>query len=163
MPRLRRLAEAYARGMPDAMWLDEQYLMLAHELVWLREQTRRQANRLPGVRPGTRAEALRRLGRGVEFLHAHAGERVTLRAVARAACLSEFHFHRLFVRAFGESPHAYLTRLRLDRARLRLASGAASVTEICAEVGFESLGSFSALFQRRFGMSPSQVRRAGTR
>ena len=61
--------------------------------------------------------------------------------------------------AFGETPHAYLTRVRIDRATRLLTLTGRSVTEVCFEVGFTSLGSFSTLFKRRTGWSPAAYRR----
>jgi AraC-like DNA-binding protein len=84
---------------------------------------------------------------------------LTVTALADAAGLSPFHFVRTFRSAYGVTPHDFLTRVRLDRARERLALGD-SVTEACMAVGFASLGSFSALFHREIGCAPSAYRRA---
>ncbi|MGE0548868.1 MAG: helix-turn-helix transcriptional regulator [Kofleriaceae bacterium] len=65
---------------------------------------------------------------------------------------------RIFSALFGTTPHQLRTQVRLDRARARLAQGA-EVTTVCMEVGFSSLGSFSALFTRWTGMPPSHYRR----
>ena len=79
--------------------------------------------------------------------------------VARGAGISPFHFIRQFEAVFGLTPHRLRTRSRLDRARLLLAEGRLSVTDVCMEVGFSSLGSFSDLFARRVGEPPSSYRR----
>jgi hypothetical protein len=81
-----------------------------------------------------------------DLLAAHAHEPVPLAAAARAAFLSPFHFQRLFTRAFGESPHRFLTRRRIELAKQLLAGDQFSITEICLETGYASLGSFSAKF-----------------
>ena len=73
-------------------------------------------------------------------------EVIDLDRIAREACLSRFHFHRLFTRIYRVTPHQYLTRKRIEQARIALAGKTHTVTEICAEVGFESVGSFSTLF-----------------
>ena len=78
--------------------------------------------------------------------------------VARRAGISRFHFIRQFDAVFGETPHQFRTRARLDRAKQLLLDGA-SVTDTCMELGFSSLGSFSGLFARRVGVSPSAFRR----
>ena len=78
--------------------------------------------------------------------------------VARAAGMSPFHFIRRFEELFGVTPHQHRIRARLDRAKALLAAGA-PVTDVCLEVGWSSLGSFSALFKRRVGSSPSEFRR----
>ena len=84
---------------------------------------------------------------------------VSLPDVAARANLSPYHFLRVHKRAYGETPHEFLTRLRIERAKTLLATGEYSVTEACFEVGFSSLGSFSALFAHRVGLSPSEFRR----
>jgi AraC-like DNA-binding protein len=80
-------------------------------------------------------------------------------AVAREAAMSPFHFIRQFNALFGYTPHQFRTRARLDRAKYLLALGNDSVTDVCLEVGFSSLGSFSDLFARRVGVSPAAYRR----
>ncbi|HZN98093.1 MAG TPA: AraC family transcriptional regulator [Gemmatimonadales bacterium] len=78
--------------------------------------------------------------------------------LAREVGISPYHFIRQFEAVFGITPHQYRIRVRLDRARTLLATGY-SVTRVCMEVGFTSLGSFSALFSRRGGEPPSNYRR----
>ncbi len=99
--------------------------------------------------------SLRRLCRARDRLESGDG-RIT--AIARDVGISPFHFIRQFDALFGETPHQYRTRTRLDRAKQLLAGGA-SVTEACMEVGFSSVGSFSQLFARRVGVAPSAYRR----
>jgi AraC-like DNA-binding protein len=86
-------------------------------------------------------------------------EELTLTDLSLQADLSEWHFLRAFREAFGETPHAFLTRLRLERAKELLTVSTRAVTEICLDVGFSSLGSFSTLFRRQVGVSPVQFRR----
>src|SRR5712672_4400846 len=92
-------------------------------------------------------ETFRRLCRARDLLAAGYQSQIFLDAAAREACLSPFHFHRLFHATFGETPHDFLTRRRMERARHLLASGEMTVTEVCVEVGYSSLGSFSSKFQ----------------
>ncbi len=86
-------------------------------------------------------------------------------ALARIALTSEAHFIRTFKQTFGETPHRYLQRRRLERAMALLRETDRPVTDICLDVGFTSLGTFSRTFKRILGMSPSSYRdawRAGT-
>lgn len=92
------------------------------------------------------------------FIEEHLDQPLLLDDIAQQVHLSRFYFLRLFQRHFYETPHQYLIRKRLDRARELLANSDLSVTEICFAVGFESLGSFSTLFQKRVGWSPSIYR-----
>jgi AraC-like DNA-binding protein len=95
----------------------------------------------------------RRLLIAREVLRERYSEPLLLRDLAAAAGLSEFHFHREYRAAFNETPHQHYTRLRLDHAKRALARGAA-VTDVCFDVGYSSLGSFSTLFARTTGQSP---------
>ncbi|AIE85013.1 helix-turn-helix transcriptional regulator [Fimbriimonas ginsengisoli] len=98
------------------------------------------------------------LERARDLIVARLDEPVSLAEAAREACLSPFHFHRLFVRTYGQTPHAFLTARRIDQAKRLLAEGDLTVTEICFSLGYESLGTFSTRFQRIVGCSPTQYR-----
>lgn len=101
---------------------------------------------------------LRRLVRARDLLHADVQRGATLDELAAASGLSRGFLARSFARTFGVPPHRYLVELRFEHAKRALARGA-SVTDACLEVGFESLGSFSASFHRRVGMSPREWQR----
>jgi AraC-like DNA-binding protein len=79
-------------------------------------------------------------------------------ALARHAHLSPAHFSRRFKAAYGESPHQYVLTRRVERAQELLRNTDTSVTDICLDVGFQSLGSFSSAFTRVTGMSPTAYR-----
>ena len=96
---------------------------------------------------------LQRLVRARDYVHAELAQGPTLVELARIAGLSRAHLAREFAATFGVPPHQYLVQLRIDRAKRALAAGA-SVTDVCLEVGFASLGSFSSSFHRRTGLSP---------
>ena len=110
--------------------------------------------------PLVEEETFARLYRSREFLAGSFDQRVRLSEAAREACLSPFHYHRMFVRAFGETPHDFLTRRRIDRAKQLLARDECPVTDVCLAVGYESLGSFSSLFRSVVGRSPLEYRQS---
>lgn len=114
----------------------------------------------PRLGPLVEHETFARLCRSRDFLAASLDQQVHLDDTASAACLSPFHYHRMFARAFGETPHDFVRRLRMDRARQLLAQEHLPVTEVCLAVGYESLGSFSMLFRSLVGCSPVEYRRA---
>lgn len=155
----RMAAIRFAAGLQR----DEEFLGLAHAILAVSQETQRELSRMPARRASTREELYRRVCRGREYLHAFATQSVGLDAVARAACLSPFHFQRAFKDAFGRSPHAYLTELRLRHAHSLLAEGRSTVGDAAYACGFESSTSFAALFRRRFGKTPSAVRRLQVR
>src|SRR6266849_6598878 len=100
-----------------------------------------------------------RLCRARDMLRETHDQPVSIRAVAREAAMSPFHFIRQFQSVFGQTPHQFRIQARLDRAKDLLALSNYSVTDVCMEVGFASLGSFSDLFARRVGAAPSVYRR----
>ena len=134
-------------------------------LALVREQVdvAKRAGRLPSLRAATRAEIVRRLGVATSYLHASSDRGVTIAEAAREACLSPFHFHRLFTRFHGVTPHRYLNRLRLERARALLRASDRSVIDVATECGFESLGSFTTLYKRTFGVSPGAAKKQESR
>jgi AraC-like DNA-binding protein len=109
------------------------------------------------------ADVFRRLVAARDFLREHHAEPLALVDAARRAGISPYHFLRLFARAFEVTPGAFLQRVRLERARSLLARTDATVTDICLDVGYSSLGSFSTRFARETGMSPLAYRRRARR
>src|SRR5437879_13771928 len=85
-------------------------------------------------------------------------EPLAVRAVAAVAHLSEAHFIRSFRAAFGETPHRYLQRRRVERSMFLLRETDRSVTDICCDVGFSSRGTFSRTFREIVGEAPSDYR-----
>jgi transcriptional regulator GlxA family with amidase domain len=80
-------------------------------------------------------------------------------ALARIAVVSEAHFIRTFRATFGETPHRYLQRRRVERSMFLLRETNASITDICLDVGFNSLGTFSRTFREIMGESPVEYRK----
>ena len=106
-----------------------------------------------------RGVILQRLVQARDLLHAEAARNPSLADLAAEVRISRAHFARQFAETFGTSPHQYLIELRIDRAKRALAAGA-SVTEVCYDVGFASIGTFSSTFRRRTGLSPREWQRA---
>lgn len=104
--------------------------------------------------------ASRRLLRARDTMDRRYAEQLDIPALARAALTSEAHFIRTFKQTFGETPHRYLQRRRLERAMALLRETEQPVTEICLDLGFTSLGTFSRTFRRVLGMSPTAYRAA---
>ena len=109
------------------------------------------------------------MSRDVEDLHRHLlrardamdrayAEPLDVRSVAAVAHLSEAHFSRSFRAVFGETPHRYLQRRRVERSMFLLRETERSVTDICLDVGFNSLGTFSRTFREIIGETPSGYR-----
>jgi AraC-like DNA-binding protein len=96
----------------------------------------------------------RRVVQAKLFIDAEYAGKIDLDNIADEAYFSKFHFIRLFKKIYGKTPHQYLTSVRIGKAMELLAAGS-SVSDVCSAVGFESLTTFSGLFKRLAGISPS--------
>ena len=104
-------------------------------------------------------ESNRRMLRARDAIDRTYSQPLDIPALARVAYVSEAHFIRTFKTTFGETPHRYLQRRRVERAMYLLRATNVSVTDICLEVGFNSLGTFSRTFRDIVGQSPAAYRK----
>ncbi|MES9907955.1 MAG: AraC family transcriptional regulator [Candidatus Thiodiazotropha sp.] len=101
----------------------------------------------------------KRLSTGRDYIADNYLEKFSLNDVANTSCMSPFHFSRVFKENYGETPNEYLIRLRIEKAKQMLITENYSVSEVCERVGYTSLGSFSSLFLKHVGVSPTSYRR----
>lgn len=99
----------------------------------------------------------RRIVHAKLFIDEHFADSIDLANIADEAFFSKFHFIRLFKTTYNVTPHQYLTVVRLEKARLLLQKGIA-VSAVCYAVGFDSVSSFTGLFKRIVGLTPSAYR-----
>jgi len=102
-------------------------------------------------------EIYQRIASAKVFIDENYQEPINLDDVSEQAFFSRFHFHRLFTRIYRRTPHQYITKKRLSKAKDLLTENK-SVTDVCNEVGFESIGSFSVLFKKEIGFAPTYYR-----
>src|SRR6476660_4222057 len=88
------------------------------------------------------------------FMDSHFSESIDLNNIADEACFSKFHFIRLFKKAYGKTPHQYLTTVRIENAKLILQTEA-TITDVCYSVGFDGVSSFTHLFKKFTRLTPS--------
>src|ERR687889_202469 len=103
-------------------------------------------------------EQNRRLLRSRDAMDRSYAQPLDVASLARIAHVSPAHFSRTFRDTFGETPHRYLQRRRIERAMFLLWQTDRSITEICLDVGFASLGSFSRTFSQIVGETPTEYR-----
>ena len=106
----------------------------------------------------TAPDVLERLDRARKFIDLCYDLPLDLNEISSHACFSRYHFLRLFRQAFNKTPHQYLIERRIERAKELLSANDLRVTDVCFEVGFQSLGSFSSLFHRSVGHPPITYR-----
>ncbi|MCU1618886.1 MAG: Transcriptional regulator RamA, AraC family [Modestobacter sp.] len=108
-----------------------------------------------------REDSNRRMLRARDVMDRDYAQPLDVPTLARVAHVSEAHFIRTFRATFGETPNRYLQRRRVERAMFLLRTSDRSVTDVCLDVGFTSLGTFSRVFAEVVGEPPSVYRRRG--
>ncbi len=93
-----------------------------------------------------------------QYIHSHFNMDMSLNKLSQFQFVSKYHLLRMFKKYYGLTPKQYLIDIRIKKAKEFLTNGS-TVTETCFAVGFESLGSFSALFKRKTGQSPAQYQK----
>ena len=100
-----------------------------------------------------------RLATVTAYVDDHVAERISVRDLADAVHISPFHFARMFKETVGTPPHAYITRVRIERAKRLLAETQIPLVEVAARVGFQTQAHFTGVFHRFVGTTPRVYRR----
>src|ERR1700678_4571880 len=101
-----------------------------------------------------------RILRVLTHIHEHLDEALDLEELARVACFSSFHFHRIFAAMTGETIADLVRRLRLERAAIQLRAGGKQVVQVALDAGYEAHEAFTRAFKAAHGVSPAEFRRA---
>ena len=133
--------------------------IIEHLLV-LHRNLEADIERLPAAKRSTREELFRRLHIARDFIEASYLEPINLFSIADVVNLSPHHFLRLFKQTFELAPYQFVTQKRLELAKKWLTDTDKDVTDICFDLGFDSLGTFSRNFKARFRVAPTQFRLA---
>jgi AraC family transcriptional regulator len=142
----------------DPLLLEENLYALM--LILLDEHTAiaKSSQRLSSVRQGTKDEVVKRLLIAVDFIYSSFDKNVSLEDMASAACLSKFHFLRLFNQIFKKTPHQFVADIRIERAKTLLRKTSLDVASIGKSVGYKDSSSFSRAFYNETRVYPSQYR-----
>src|SRR5215467_6244799 len=111
---------------------------------------------VPSHVPQANSEYARRINRVIDYIRDNLDCTVTLEELAKVACFSEFHFHRIFSAVSGETLNNFTNRLRLEKAARLLRYSDRSLTDIALDCGFSSSATFSRAFRSGYDTSPSQ-------
>lgn len=156
---LLQLARQAETGVCDASLLTEylNHTLLDYYDIYNSEVIKREAS-LQFLNGGTKTEILRRLAVARDYMVSNYKKRLQLDEIAQAACLSVNHLLRTFKQAYQQSPHQFLTRVRLQQAKYLLKNTDYPVGEIVDIIGFECPSSFIRLFRNSFNVTPGQYR-----
>lgn len=149
---------------PGRSPLEEEELLynFLEQLVAEEIGLRRRQEGLHATKASTRQEVLKRMLQVTDYLHSSPDAQPDLGELARISCLSKFHFLRLFKIAFGQTPHQFLTSLKIESAKRLLRSSQADAKAIATALGYKDASSFSRQFFHHVGAYPTQYRRSAS-
>ncbi len=119
------------------------------------------AESVASAKNNANTEYVQKINRVIDYLRGNLDRQVKLKELARVACLSEFHFHRIFGAVSGETLNNFTNRLRLEKAARLLRYSDHRVTDIALDCGFSSSATFSRAFRSGYETSPSEFRKSG--
>jgi AraC family transcriptional regulator len=152
-PVLRYIAYHVEHGVEDEAWYEEQLSFLLERMLSSHRSTTQAMQTLPASRSAKRLELYRRLTWGRDFIHGNYQRAISIDEMARAACLSKFHFIRLFHALEGVTPYQYLQRKRVAAAQRLLANTRMTHVEIAEQVGFDHRSTMFRHMRRVTGRS----------
>jgi AraC family transcriptional regulator len=136
---------------------DEFFYTISEKIVADHVPIFKQLQTIPSIKPSTKKDLFRRVSRGKEFIDATFLSALTIESVAQEACMSEYHFFRLFKSVFGVSPHQYMLKKRLELGHSMLSQDKDSVSIAALESGFSDIHAFSKAFKKHYGFAPSSL------
>lgn len=155
--RVNQLISALQRNkneLREEELLSELFLELFQEELKLNHITKG----LPSLRKSTRDELIKRILLSTDYIHEFYSQSLSLDELANVSCLSKFHFLRLFKIAMGQTPHQFITRVRIEKSKELLKMSNVEIRHIADAVGFADSSSFSRAFYHQVGTYPSQFR-----
>lgn len=158
MQFMYKFAFAAKTGFDDNQWLEEEFFLLLKLLLNIHRQVGEEIEKIPAVKKSTRMEVYKRINDAKDFIDDNFASEIKIEDAAKIACMSNFHFIRLFKTVFEDTPYKYIAQKRLSRAIDLVMKTDIPITEVCFSVGFSSLSSFSWLFKQKYGISPETMR-----
>jgi AraC-like DNA-binding protein len=158
MPFIYKFCLAAKTAFNDEQWLEEELFMMLKVLLKIHRQVGEEIERIPAVKRSTKTEVYKRINNAKDFIDENFSSDIKIEDAAKIACMSNFHFIRLFKTVFENTPYQYIAQKRLAKAVNLVMKTEMPITEVCMEVGFSSLSSFSWLFKQKYGISPDTMR-----
>jgi AraC family transcriptional regulator len=138
---------------------DSQIRDLFEALLMQNQEAYKHSQNIQAVKASTRVEIFRRIAAARDWMEANFAGDSNLEKIATVAAMNSQHFLRMFKQVYAITPHQFLIDLKLQRAKELLGASDVTINEVCQVIGFDSSFSFSVLFKKRFGVSPSQFRK----
>jgi AraC-like DNA-binding protein len=157
--KLTSLISALDRSGYNNDMVDEYLVFLLHDLIRVHKMEMCRTDKVRAIKPSTRKEIYKRLCIAKDFLHSTFMDKTDLSLISNASCLSTPQLIRQFKAAFNETPHQYLTRIRLAHAARLLKDKSISVNEITWMCGFENVSAFCRAFKSAHGIQPTSFRK----
>ena len=162
-PVLKYIAFHVRQGVDDEAWYEEQLSFLLERMLGSHRLTAQAIQSLSASRPGKRQELYRRLNWGRDYIHSNYQRPITIDDMASAACLSKYHFIRLFHGLAGVTPYRYLQQKRVAAAQRLLSTTRLTHVEIAEQVGFDHRSTMFRQIRRLTGRSGRQWRNQSLR
>jgi AraC family transcriptional regulator len=152
------IAAMKSNHQKGSLFLEEDLFQLAALLLAEENKLLKRARSLPPIKRATQLEILRRLTASVDFIYENFQRDIALEDAARIACMSKFHYLRLFKVAYGKTPGQFIDSLRIEQAKSLLLKSTIDVASLSQRLGYKNPSSFSRLFKNQLGVYPTQFR-----
>ncbi|HEY2727021.1 MAG TPA: AraC family transcriptional regulator, partial [Parafilimonas sp.] len=157
-PLLRKLYTASIVAKPDVSLIIEMYYNLMQNLLLQQAQLKKEIKKIKAVKYSTQIEIYKRLNYAKDFIQSCYMNDISLDNLASVACMNSAYFLREFKKYFSITPYQCIMHHRLDSAKKLLQTTSWSVAEICFEVGYQDVTSFTKLFRKNFSLTPAAYR-----
>jgi AraC family transcriptional regulator len=142
----------------DPLLLEETLYNLLTHLLQNEKDVKESIKKLPSIKSSTREELMQRLLLAKDYIYSFYDQSLSLEELAKASCLSKFHFLRLFKIVFQKTPHQFINEVRLQKAKVLLRETKLEIHDIALQTGFTNSSSFSRMFYNNVGAYPTQFK-----
>jgi AraC-like DNA-binding protein len=157
--KLLELSKSFKKNLPH---IEEIYLQLLEKIVIKQEQLQNEIANIPAIKASTKQELYKRLSRAKDYIDSCYYKEITIGQLAAICFLNQTYFLRQFKNYFGTTPRQYIITKRMEAAKdLLAAKKDVSITDVCQQVGYNDLSSFSKLFKSYYSFSPELYKLRG--